>query len=1160
MLILGSLLGKAFAQEENHLSEDGSFSSWHVSEDTIRLNTDSLLIVAAKNKKGDALDFTYLSQSAIAFQNTLQNTDSIQIIYRIIHPEFLKDYALFNVDQIDSNIAFRAYFQDDHASHILNVSQDVDALDIQGTYGRSFSLGNQQDLSMEAAFNLQVSGYFLDSVKIEAALTDQHLPFQAEGNTQQIKEFDQLYIKLSKNRHQLTAGDFWMRSQPSHFLKSNKKVQGLQYVLNYDEKENKNWDHQLNTNFSVAKGTITRNVLNVLEGNQGPYKLQGAHGELFFIILSGTEKVYLDGQILTRGEENDYIIDYNSSEITFMPRMPITKNSRIQVEFEYQDRNYLNTLIYNAYEAKYKDKWRIGFQIYSNQDAKNQPYLQELTPEQKLFLKDTEGPTDEMFFPSLRPDTLTEQSISYIMIDTVVNGNQYDSVLVYDPESELQKYQVVFTHFGLGGGDYILSNRAGNGKIFEWVAPENGISQGEYAPVIPLVTPKMHQILNLYTNYQFDSLKSINAEWSTSHYNANLFANNKVLNNIDHAAKLSYESMDIYDNIADSIPKTTWENKALLQMIDRAYKALEPFREIEFSRNWNLDIVDSSFQKEWLMGFESLLKSNKLKRLGISNYTLSHDFKDWSNKSDIVGNLILGRWDFNMQSSILIQKIVDQSALNSFIKPDISMAYYLERGEDAKRLELRYYSESLKNHESQSPLTRSSFQFHELKLGKDFKFKTFQSKMHYKWRQDFGDLAQQMTLFNQSQEVAWEVGLLDNVLHQLSFLTTYRWVDYHHDIPEGAGNKDQNILGRIQYQGSYLKQLLQQQINFDFGSGQEQKKSFVYIKVPTGQGQYMWIDYNGDGIEQANEFELAIYEDEKNYIRILTPTNDFIKVNYMQMQYQLQFRPDQFFKNKKDNAFAKLMSMFSNRLQVQINNRMQAEEGLKTYNPFYFPENLENLVHRNAFWSNHASFQTPNKKWNVDYNLNRASNQILLYYGLENTINNRENYRLRWNFHPEWRLSLQYSPALKSFEANDEVNRNHATKSQSWEPEITYTIPSFMSWALSYQYQSRAHETFETDFGSTMHQVLLNGRISKYEWGYINTKLQWSNLKSDQLIQGPLQYIIMDGLQEGHNFIWNVQWERSIGKGMNFSIFYEGRASESRSAIHTARVTLRALL
>ena len=91
-----------------------------------------------------------------------------------------------------------------------------------------------------------------------------------------------------------------------------------------------------------------------------------------------------------------------------------------------------------------------------------------------------------------------ENANMYRRIDTL----GYQNILVFSVDPEQALYRSTFTEVGPNQGDYILSGVSAAGNYYKWVAPVNGISQGNFAPIRRVQTPKRKQMASAGLSYQ----------------------------------------------------------------------------------------------------------------------------------------------------------------------------------------------------------------------------------------------------------------------------------------------------------------------------------------------------------------------------------------------------------------------------------------------------------------------------------------------------------------------------------------------------------------------------------------------------------------------------------------------------------------------------------
>ena len=426
-----------------------------------------------------------------------ESIDSVRVCYRTLPYDLHSNRANKTLDIYDSNALFKdaVLYQETLALPKREEVVSTENIYKTGSITRGVSFGNRQDVFVNSSLNLQMEGQLSENVDLRAVITDRNVPFQPEGNTQQIQDFDNVFIELyNENNWRLKGGDVVLQNGESNFLRYYKNVQGAQFNSNYELPGG--FEAQTTVAGSVAKGRFASISIDPIEGVLGPYRVRGPNNERFIIILAGSEKVFIDGKQLTRGFDNDYVIDYNLGEITFTNAVLITKFTRIRVDYEFSDQNYSRSILQTSHYQK-NDRLNFSFNYYSEKDNRNQPLQFDLSEEEKFILANAGDDLDNAVTTRTDSVNYNPDLILYRKtIDQDAQNIDYD-IFEYSTNPDSAFFDVRFTEVGQGNGNYRVRYSTANGRVFDWVAPVNGQSQGNYEPIAILNAPNQKSMVTL---------------------------------------------------------------------------------------------------------------------------------------------------------------------------------------------------------------------------------------------------------------------------------------------------------------------------------------------------------------------------------------------------------------------------------------------------------------------------------------------------------------------------------------------------------------------------------------------------------------------------------------------------------------------------------------
>lgn len=1035
------------------------------------------------------------------------------------------------------------------ASETTKVMKSVDApigsyledifganLQANGSLTRGFTIGTNRDFNLNSGFRMQMSGQLSEDVSIVASLSDENVPIQPEGNTQTLQEVDKVFIELQTKNMSATLGDFNFEIQQGEFSKMKRKLQGVSGKSNYNLQ---NISGNVLLAGAVSKGKYHTNYFNGIEGVQGPYRLTGKNNEREIIVIAGTERVYVDGELMRRGDENDYTIDYSLAEITFAVRRLINGNSRIVVDFEYTDRQYSRNFIAgNNITSFFGNRISLFTSFFYDADDYNSPIDLILSEADREKLKNagddrTKTMQDAVLF-------VGKGKGQYIKKDTIYNNEPF-SIYVYSPNDSDAEYSVSFTYVGENVGDY---QKLGPGN-FKFV----GKNQGNYLPVKFLHLPQLQTLLDVNANAKILKNLSFYGEAAFSNLDGNRFSKLDDNDNNGSAYKfmLNYHSEDI--NVGNMRMRKA-DFKIAQRILSNNFNPIDRINDVEYNRKWNLSAIKPEAEKTT----EAFLTLKPIESLNFSSqYGIIHRGSDFaSNRFE--GILSLN--EINLPATDYKIEIInsrDKIEKGNWVKQLLAMNYKYKLFKPGIIYETEYRSLS----DIQTLKKRAgSFGFYEYSPNLLIdNFFNSSLRVEYKFRRDYQTYENFIKKESDTKTQIYSASIspVKNLFN--TFDLTLRKRIYTKEFEFLSGRNTETILVRWLTRYFTMNREMETDWLYNVSTQKSAKLERVFQRVQKGNGSYIYLgDLDSNGVATEDEFRQTRFDGD--YIMLTIPSDQLYPIIDFKLNWRLKVTFSRIFLGQ--NFISKILSYLS----TETFWRVEEKSSLPDQNKIYFL-NFKYFLDKNWTLFGSQSIQQDlymlenNENISIRLRFNQKSGMATYSISSEKSYFRERSIRLRWQLVDEITNQIDYE---------NKVDRIDAER-------YSYRLRNIVGDIISSDWIYRPDKRYELGFKLRVGR-LKNIIEDKKDISDLNTQsfrisysfnekgvLRFEFNREEATLNSETKYPpyeLTEGRFAGKTWLWRFGTEYRILNSIQASVYYDGRKEAKQKIINQMRGEVRA--
>ena len=215
-------------------------------------------------------------------------------------------------------------------------AKDTSKLRIEGSKTIRVGVGGTGGMALDQSLQLSADGDLARGIHMKARISDGNLPLSSQGSSTTLRDVDELWLEVWSDHWGTRLGDQDWVLGPGLGSGFQRRIRGWSGTWKPD-------DAQATVAIGGPAARWTRLTIQGVEGQQEGYVLVRTATSLKGAIVPGSERVRVNGELMTRGGDADYSVRYLQGLLDFTTRRRIHASDLVEVEFQAADLDYQRT-------------------------------------------------------------------------------------------------------------------------------------------------------------------------------------------------------------------------------------------------------------------------------------------------------------------------------------------------------------------------------------------------------------------------------------------------------------------------------------------------------------------------------------------------------------------------------------------------------------------------------------------------------------------------------------------------------------------------------------------------------------------------------------------------------------------------------------------------